>query len=266
MDIFICWSGEASKKVAEGLRDLLSRVIQASKPFLSSEDIRKGQRWNAEISARLANTHFGVLCMTSANIQAPWIHFEAGALSKNIAVGRVTALLVDIKAAEMKEPLSQFQHTDTSHDEVFKLISDINASMDPDKQLRPDVVKDAFDQNWPKFETIISTSRDLLKKGPKPAPKARDNTDMLEEIVSVVRDIQKAVASASASNDRLKKLSYYADNFVLNDGTTKLGDYFNSVIAPTSHPTTVSPLIGGPMSDPVIGAIIAPVKPKPTRG
>lgn len=262
MDIFICWSGEASEKVAEGLRELLSRVIQASKPFLSSQDIRKGQRWNAEISARLANTHFGVLCMTSTNIQAPWIHFEAGALSKNIAIGRVTALLVDIKAAEMKEPLSQFQHTDASHDEVFKLISEINTSMDADKQLRPDVVKDAFDQNWPKFETIISASRNLLKKGPAPAPKARDDTDMLEEIVTVVRDIQKAVVTASPFNERLKQLSYYTDNVMLNNGV-KLSDLMKiGVISPKtdtsggllSHAATVSPLIGGLMSEPTIGA------------
>jgi TIR domain len=104
MDVFICWSGAASHVLAEGLRLWLPRVIQAARPFLSSEDIRKGQRWNDELEGRLATTNFAILCMTPDNLQAPWIHFEAGAVSKNPGVSHVAALLVDVKASDLVRP------------------------------------------------------------------------------------------------------------------------------------------------------------------
>ncbi len=42
MNIFISWSGTLSKSVAILLRDFLKKVIQATNPFVSSEDIAKG--------------------------------------------------------------------------------------------------------------------------------------------------------------------------------------------------------------------------------
>jgi hypothetical protein len=46
MEIFISWSGDLSKKIAEQLKIFLPSVIQSLKPFYSSEDISKGKRWN----------------------------------------------------------------------------------------------------------------------------------------------------------------------------------------------------------------------------
>ena len=97
--------------LAEGLRRWLPRVIHLARPFLSSEDICKGQRWKGEIKGRLAKTNFAILRMTPDNLQAPWIHFEAGAVSKNPGVSHVTALLFDLKASDLVGPLTQFQHT-----------------------------------------------------------------------------------------------------------------------------------------------------------
>jgi hypothetical protein len=122
MNIFICWSGPASHKLAEGLRAWLPRVIQATKPFLSSSDISKGERWIAELNFQLESTNYGVLCMTPENLTAPWVLFEVGALSKNTESGRVSALLLDVKEAELGPPLGQFQNTQPTHEDMHKLV------------------------------------------------------------------------------------------------------------------------------------------------
>ena len=41
MKVFISWSGEKSKKIAEVFRDWLPQVIQAIEPFVSFEDIKR---------------------------------------------------------------------------------------------------------------------------------------------------------------------------------------------------------------------------------
>jgi TIR domain len=85
MDVFISWSGERSKYVAECLRVWFKQVIQMVKPWMSSEDILAGARWNGEIARHLSETKFGVICVTPENlVSAPWLTFEAGAIAKTI--------------------------------------------------------------------------------------------------------------------------------------------------------------------------------------
>lgn len=84
MKIFISWSGSMSQAIAEALHDWLPRVIQAVQPWLSSTNIDKGARWSDDIAAQLEETKFGLICLTRENLEAPWILFEAGALSKTL--------------------------------------------------------------------------------------------------------------------------------------------------------------------------------------
>lgn len=94
MKVFISWSGEVSHKVALALHDWLPCVLNEAKPFVSSEDIRKGNRWLLDISKELATTRFGIICLTPDNLTAPWILFEAGALSKSLKDSQVCTLLL----------------------------------------------------------------------------------------------------------------------------------------------------------------------------
>ena len=109
MKVFICWSGSTSKRLAEIFRDWIPAVIQAIKPYFSPEDIEKGARWLPEISRELEESVAGIICLTRDNLEAPWIMFEAGALSKSVKRARIIPLLFDIEATDIKGPLLQFQ-------------------------------------------------------------------------------------------------------------------------------------------------------------
>lgn len=93
MKVFISWSGSQSHHVAIALRDWLPSVLQIVEPYVSSEDIDKGARWSTDISKELEDSNFGIICVTPENIDAPWVNFEAGALSKSLDRSRVAPFL-----------------------------------------------------------------------------------------------------------------------------------------------------------------------------
>jgi hypothetical protein len=91
MSVFICWSGDRSKAIAEALKPLLEGVFpslaqdarQASPVFLS-KDIDKGAEWFQAIRAGLDAAQAGIVVLTHENARNPWIHFEAGALASTL--------------------------------------------------------------------------------------------------------------------------------------------------------------------------------------
>ena len=110
--VFLSWSGDSSKGAAQVLRAWLPTVIQSVRPYMSAEDIDKGERWSLDIAKQLEETNFGVICMTPENINAPWVLFEAGALSKSMERSRVSPLLFGLSPSDFsKSPLLQFQLT-----------------------------------------------------------------------------------------------------------------------------------------------------------
>ena len=67
MKTFISWSGNLSKQIAAELNDWPPKVIQAIKPFYSSDDIGIGNRWFSEVETKLSSADFGILCLTKEN-------------------------------------------------------------------------------------------------------------------------------------------------------------------------------------------------------
>ncbi len=66
--------------MADILRQWIPGVIQAVRPYYSPDDIAKGARWTNEISKELDESRIGLICLTSDNLEAPWLMFEAGGL------------------------------------------------------------------------------------------------------------------------------------------------------------------------------------------
>lgn len=108
MKVFVSWSGDKSHKAAVVFRDWLPSVIQSITPYVSSEDIDKGARWSVDIASELEDSTFGLLCVTEENLNAPWLSFEAGALSKAMDKSFVTPFLLDIKRADVQAQYYNF--------------------------------------------------------------------------------------------------------------------------------------------------------------
>jgi hypothetical protein len=60
MKVFLSWSGEVSHKVAAELHTWLPYILQRVKPFLSSGDISKGERWSDVLANELQDASYGI--------------------------------------------------------------------------------------------------------------------------------------------------------------------------------------------------------------
>lgn len=186
MKVFICWSGERSRLVAETLHDWLKSVIQELKPFLSTQDIRTGKRWIPEIASQLAETKFGILCLTRDNLDSPWLNFEAGALSKTVDFRTFVCpyLIGGLLPTEVPDPLGQFQSNLADKEGTQKLLKTINSALD-DRKLEEGVLNGAFEKYWPDLEKVLK-NLPAVKGDEKPERKVED---MVEEILNTVRGL-----------------------------------------------------------------------------
>lgn len=191
MNIFISWSGTASKAVAEALRSWIPRVIQSARPWLSSTDIESGARWSPEVEEQLRKCTAGILCMTSDNVVAPWLLFEAGALSKTVGRPFVCPYLLDLEPSDLRAPLSLFQARRANHEDTFALMSTINGGA-PENQLSREGLEDAFEAFWKKLETALGEARKLVDASDKIA--TRDPDEMIQEILELVRGQERRLA------------------------------------------------------------------------
>jgi len=182
MDIFISWSGPRSGAVAEALKKWLPMIVNAFKPWLSSADIDKGARWSTDVAAKLQAAKAGIICLTPGNLSAPWILFEAGALSKTLENTFVCPLLVDLEPSDVTGPMAQFQATRATKDEMLKLLRTLNGGL-KEAALPAAQIEEAFDVWWPKLEAEL---RKLPAEGHAQRPQRTDR-ELLEELVDTVR-------------------------------------------------------------------------------
>lgn len=199
MKVFISWSGPLSHQVALALREWLPSVIQSIDPYVSSEDIDKGARWSTDIAAELEKSAYGILCVTRDNLEAPWINFEAGALSKSVDKSRVSPFLFGLKRSDVKAgPLLQFQSTVTESHDVLKLVASLNASCDP-PLLEEQRLITIFNVWWPELDAKLKQILDSATSEAKTA--ALENKvetgsgEILEEILELARQQNRIINS-----------------------------------------------------------------------
>jgi len=186
MKIFISWSGDLSRDLAEELRDWLPAVLQSVKPFFTPNDIEKGARWGKDIAKELEESAVGIFCLTKENLNKPWIMFEAGALSKRIDSSKVCPVLFGVDSAELEGPLVQFQASPFSEMEMKKLIKTINSCLG-DSKLEDGVLNSVFEMWWPKLNEKINKVLERYKGNSNNKQSARSDREILEEVLELSR-------------------------------------------------------------------------------
>lgn len=194
MKVFISWSGNISLKVALVFRDWLPSVIQSIEPYVSAEDIDKGARWSTNIAKELENSTFGILCVTKENLEAPWLSFEAGALSKTMEKAFVSPFLFDIKRSEVQGPILQFQSTIFEKDDIKKMVKTLNKACG-DAGIAENRLDTSFEVWYPHLEESLNElkSEEAANDETQENEDVASSTAILEEILELTRNNQKLI-------------------------------------------------------------------------
>jgi TIR domain len=184
MKVFISWSGDRSKAVADALYQWLPTIIQSVEPWMSEHDIDKGTRNIPAISKNLEETHFGLICLTPENLTAAWLLFEAGALSKAQENARVWTFLYELENTDVEGPLSQFQHTKAKEDDVRKLLLAINRAS-VGAAITEQQLQISFDRGWPELAEKLRN----IPPTTEPSTPKRSKRELIEESLTLLRKI-----------------------------------------------------------------------------
>jgi hypothetical protein len=200
MKVFLSWSGKLSHKIAIELREWIPFVIQSVQPYVSSEDIDKGSRWSIDIAKELEDSSFGILCVTPQNLEAPWLNFEAGALSKAFNTSNVSPFLFGLKPSDLKNsPLLQFQSTLYDKKDLFKLVISINNALGKEK-LDETKLRATFDMWFVnlklKLDAYLTEENEIETKNEE--INSNHSNEAVEEILELTREQFKILRNPEA--------------------------------------------------------------------
>ncbi len=213
MKVFISWSGDTSHKIARILRDWLPTVIHYVEPWVSSEDIKKGERWSLELSKQLDETSIGIICIDNSNINSPWLNFEAGALSKSLDNSKVIPILFGVTPADIKGPISQFQFTLFDKDDFYKLIKSINNISESQKIDSERLIR-LFEVAWIGLVTSLSNIR-FPKKKSEPFESKDKN---IKKTATLLNNTFKSVKLKIVYFDEFAERAVQIKKFFINRG------------------------------------------------
>lgn len=212
MKVFISWSGNRSRAVAEVMSDWIKCVLQASQPWISTRHIERGSLWFSEINEKLRDISVGIVCLTQENKSKPWILFETGALAKGLSSSRVCTFLVDLQPSDLVDPLAQFNHTLPNEDSVWELVKTLNICLG-EQALEERVLEKIFQVYWPSFLTSFAAA--LEGNPPHEVALPRSDNDILAEILDNTRALGKRVGSLE--RETRSPEAFRKNNFIPNN-------------------------------------------------
>ena len=199
MKVFISWSGDRSRKLAEFLAGWLKKFPLTIEPWVSKEAIDPGTRWGKELADALEGTSFGILCITPENQKEPWISFEAGALSKTIEKTYVVPYLIGMTPIELEQPLKQFQAIEANEQDTWKLIETIHMASGDKTRTKSDL-EEAYKMWWPKLiEKIDNTREEALETGTiKQEPNLSEIKNGLDKVLIILESLSSRLSKSES--------------------------------------------------------------------
>lgn len=165
MKIFLSWSKEKSKKLAEATKNFLQGMFRDSVSFwISSDSISYGSRHLIDINQALKECDKCIAFLTKDNYNSPWIMYETGAIAgKNdfnatYEKNTIVPIVFDEGLKEHKSlkelPLNQFQMLFYDKESFRKLIIQINEEVKEFSNI--ELLNNQFDLNWGYFNNQVS--------------------------------------------------------------------------------------------------------------
>lgn len=149
--LFISWSRSQASAIAPLVKTFCQDVLGIEDIFLSNE-IDSGRRWSDEIADALENCNAGLIIVTDENKGAPWLNFEAGAISKRVADANVIPLLWDISVGDIADtPLNQFQSKTFEKDDILFVMQSLAKVWD----LSVESISRRFEAMYPALEAKL---------------------------------------------------------------------------------------------------------------
>jgi hypothetical protein len=191
LQVFLIWSGPASRKVALALHPWLHELIHEVRPFMSELDIEKGSDWLLRLTESLEMAAFGIVCLTPDNRQAAWPHYEAGILAHALK-GRVAPFLLSMSANDYRTgPLHRYQVTAAGEKhEVKELVKTLNRLCeDP---IEDNLLDKSFERLWPELDARL---RAIIEEEQVVRPRAPEVRELLEDVLRSQREQAQALAT-----------------------------------------------------------------------
>ncbi|OBJ86508.1 toll/interleukin-1 receptor domain-containing protein [Mycobacterium asiaticum] len=190
--VFISWSGPLAKSIASALDNWLPTMFDHIDVWFSDTDIPAGTAWFGDIQQRLNSSDYGIVVVTTENLNRPWMNFESGALSKKLKqdVARVTPVLVNFTDITQLtgHPLQQYNAVLLDEDGIRKLCDSIARSAGRNTAS----VMLRFRNMWPDLEAEIDKAK--KSAGTQPEPPDVSEPEVLESLSASVRSLESTVA------------------------------------------------------------------------
>lgn len=208
MKVFVSWSGQTSREIAEFLYGWLPSVVQAIEPRTSSADTAKGARWLDQLD-RMLEVESAILCLTPTNLRSNSMSFEAGALANRAAgAGFVVALLYEVSPTQIEGPLQQFRKISFQRDELWGLVRQMN-SLCPVPVSESSLIR-SFERNYQEVASAVDMFEVMLQREKRGETQPRRSTD---EILADLLSTQQSVSNRLDSIERmLRRLPYKVES------------------------------------------------------
>ncbi len=197
MDILLSWSGQSSHDVALALRDWLPDVLPGCTPWVSSEDIAKGDRWSDALHQQLVKTRVTIVCITPDNVSSPWLYYEAGFIAAKLGRAAVCPYLLGVAVKLVTStPLGLYQCTQADKSDTAKLIRSLHIQLGSPHD--PKLVDGNFQAKWQQLKRKL----DKLTEGIETVEDEITKTDPpLSQLLSK-EAVQLLAAACSSKENR----------------------------------------------------------------
>lgn len=210
MKVFMSWSGDQSRELAEALSKWLESVLQSVRIYFSPTSVEKGTQWFNGVSRNLEEAKIAILVLDRSNLNSEWLHFEAGAVSKGTDQNRVCAIAFGIKKEDIKGPLSQFQASEFNKVELLQLLETLNNQLGENK-LKTDVLNNVFEIFWPRLDKQVES---ILNKDPNSETSIR--AEPRSEFETDVKEIKEIVTLLARRNSFTRENRQFPDRVTID--------------------------------------------------